>query len=45
MLAKGGSKGGVHLGYVLELPAEPGQAQQVLGIAQQGSFVLRCAGG
>ncbi|WIA12968.1 hypothetical protein OEZ85_006582 [Tetradesmus obliquus] len=40
VLAKGGSKGGVHLGYVLELPAEPGQAQQVLGIAQQGSFVL-----
>ncbi|WIA33114.1 hypothetical protein OEZ86_006267 [Tetradesmus obliquus] len=40
VLAKGGSKGGVHLGYVLELPAEPGQAQKVLGIAQQGSFVL-----
>jgi hypothetical protein len=41
VIAKGGSKGAVHLGYVLELPAQPGQAQQVLGIQQQGSFVLR----
>jgi hypothetical protein len=44
VIAKGGSKGGVHLGYVLELPAEAGQAQQVLGIQQQGSFVLRWGG-
>jgi hypothetical protein len=41
VIAKGGSKGGAHLGYVLELPGQPGQAQQVLGIKQQGSFVLR----
>ncbi|KAF6264631.1 hypothetical protein COO60DRAFT_1457519 [Scenedesmus sp. NREL 46B-D3] len=40
VIAKGGSKGGAHLAYVLELPAQPGQAQRVLGVSAQGSFSL-----
>jgi len=36
----GGSRNGTHLAYKLEIPAEPGEAQRVLGIMKEGSFVL-----
>lgn len=40
VLAKGGKSGGVHWGYKLEVPHEPGQAQKVLGIRLEGSYVI-----
>jgi hypothetical protein len=36
----GGSRNGTHLAYKLEIPAKPGEAQRVLGILKEGSFVL-----
>lgn len=41
MIAKGGSRGGAHLAYKLELPQQVGEAQKVLGIKEEGSFVIR----
>lgn len=40
VIAKGGKRGGVHWGYKLEVPQEPGEAQKVLGIRPEGSYVL-----
>eukprot|EP00775_Hariotina_reticulata_P011346 gene11346-11495_t len=40
VIATGGSRGGTHLAYKLEIPAEPGEAQKILGINKEGSFVL-----
>lgn len=40
VIAKGGHRGGVHWGYKLEVPQEPGEAQRLLGIREEGSFVL-----
>lgn len=40
MIARGGSRNGVHLGYKLEVPQEPGEAQKVLGIGVEGSYVI-----
>lgn len=40
VIAKGGKRGGVHWGYKLEVPQEPGEAQRVLGIRGEGSYVI-----
>lgn len=39
-LHPGGSRGGSHLAYKLDIPAQPGEAQAVLGIKAEGSFAL-----
>lgn len=41
VISRGGGRGSGHLAYSLELPADaPGEAQEVLGIQAEGSFVL-----
>eukprot|EP00878_Enallax_costatus_P035834 GHUV01040068.1.p1 GENE.GHUV01040068.1~~GHUV01040068.1.p1 ORF type:complete len:332 (+),score=140.87 GHUV01040068.1:156-1151(+) len=40
VIAKGGKSGGVHWGYKLDVPQEPGQAQKALGIRGEGSYVI-----
>eukprot|EP00879_Flechtneria_rotunda_P002686 GHRR01002892.1.p1 GENE.GHRR01002892.1~~GHRR01002892.1.p1 ORF type:complete len:474 (+),score=214.49 GHRR01002892.1:199-1620(+) len=40
VIAKGGSRGGTHFAYKLDLPQQPGEAQKVLGIKEEGSLVI-----